>query len=124
VPVVQTTASMMTFAPEAFDLIIYGFCLYLTDPQDWFRIAAEADSVLKENGRIIIHDFAASRHWHCVTRVYEHNPAIISYHFDFSWLWRVHPQYHCRADMQKPVGDDEMVTIIQKKRIAALQGGS
>jgi len=26
------------FAPEKFDLIIFGFCLYLTDWSDWFRL--------------------------------------------------------------------------------------
>jgi len=36
------------FAPEKFDLIIFGFCLYLTDWSDWFRIVAEADTVLRQ----------------------------------------------------------------------------
>lgn len=33
-----------------FDFVIFGFFLYLCDREDFFRIALEADRVLKETG--------------------------------------------------------------------------
>src|SRR5579863_1599254 len=54
------TADSLEFNEGAFDLIIFGFCLYLCDPSDYFRIAAEADRVLSDPGWLIINDFFAS----------------------------------------------------------------
>jgi SAM-dependent methyltransferase len=91
IPVFQTTASTLPFAPETFDLVIFGFCLYLTDPSDWLRIAAEADTVLEEGGHIIIHDFESfAPH----ARSYKHRDGIVSYHVDWAKLWLGHPGYH------------------------------
>src|SRR6266849_4685768 len=91
VPVMQGTASMLPFPPDMFDLIIFGFCLYLTDPSDWLRIAAEADSILKDGGHIFIHDFETfASH----AREYEHRGGILSYHIDWSILWLGHPGYY------------------------------
>ncbi len=92
VPIFQGTAeNLPRSAGEKFDLIIYGFCLYLTDPSDWLRIAADADRVLKDGGHIIIHDFetfAPHARW------YEHRDGVLSYHIDWSNLWLGHPGYH------------------------------
>ena len=92
VPVLQTTADILPAAADGiFDLVIYGFCLYLTDPEDWLRIAAEGDRVLKEGGHIIIHDFETfAPH----ARRYEHRDGVLSYHIDWSNLWLCHPGYH------------------------------
>ena len=91
VAVRQSTAESIPAQSDWFDLIIYGFCLYLTDPQDWFRIVFEADRVLKDGGHIIIHDFEAiSPH----ARRYEHRDGVLSYHVDWSKLWLGHPGYH------------------------------
>lgn len=91
VPVMQGTASQLPFLPETFDLIIFGFCLYLTDPEDWLRIAAEADAALAPDGHIIIHDFETfSPH----ARKYEHQDGMLSYHIEWPDLWRGHPGYH------------------------------
>ena len=37
------TADSLPFADTTFDLIVFGFCLYLCDRKDLFKIAAEAD---------------------------------------------------------------------------------
>lgn len=39
---------------EPVDLIIFGFCLYLCDPQDLFRIAAGSDALLADRGLMTI----------------------------------------------------------------------
>jgi ubiquinone/menaquinone biosynthesis C-methylase UbiE len=53
----QGTADQIPFANVRFDLIIFGFCLYLCDRDDLFKIVYEADRFLEENGFIIIYDF-------------------------------------------------------------------
>jgi ubiquinone/menaquinone biosynthesis C-methylase UbiE len=53
----KATADKLPFKKSFFDIIIYGFCLYLTDNQDLIKIVYEADRVLKKNGIIIILDF-------------------------------------------------------------------
>jgi SAM-dependent methyltransferase len=91
VAVGQSTADSIPARDGWFDLIIYGFCLYLTDPSDWLKIAAEGDRVLKDGGHIIIHDFetfASHARW------YEHREGVLSYHVDWSNLWLGHPGYH------------------------------
>jgi SAM-dependent methyltransferase len=91
-----------------FDLVIYGFCLYLTDPADWLRIAAEGDCVLAPGGHIIIHDFAGSVPF---ARKYEHRDGVLSYHFYFPKLWLAHPMYEIAS---RQTFGDEAVTILRK----------
>lgn len=51
------TADKLPFEDDKFDLVIFGFCLYLCDRKDLFAIPYEADRVLVENGHIVILDF-------------------------------------------------------------------
>lgn len=110
VPVMQGTAGMLPFPSERFDLIIFGFCLYLTDPCDWLHIAAEADHVLKDGGHIIIHDFetfAPHARW------YEHRDGdVLSYHVNWPNLWLGHPGYHVAK--RHLYAEGESVTALRK----------
>ena len=36
-----------------FDMIIFGFCLYVASPSDWFKIVTEADRLLADKGHLI-----------------------------------------------------------------------
>jgi SAM-dependent methyltransferase len=117
VPVLQMTASTL---PEhgQFDLIIYGFCLYLTDPGDWFKIVAEGDRVLAIGGHIIIHDFGGDLSLHGVP--YVHDPRITSWHYDWAKLWLGHPAYemthrHWTTGHGHP--DQQCITILRKKEL-------
>lgn len=117
VPVIQCTASSPAVSmPLGFDLVIYGFSLYLTDPSDWLLIAAEGDILLAPGGHLIIHDFAASSMPHA--RHYEHRDGVLSYHFDFADLWLGSPLY---ALVSRYVADQEMVTILKKKPINSIR---
>jgi ubiquinone/menaquinone biosynthesis C-methylase UbiE len=40
-----------------YDLVLFGYCLYLCDREDLFRIASEADRVLMDGGYLIVYDF-------------------------------------------------------------------
>ena len=44
----KATADKLPYKKNFFDIIIYGFCLYLTDNQDLIKIIFEADRVLKK----------------------------------------------------------------------------
>ena len=55
------TAEQLPFADGAFDIVMFGFCLYLCDRDDLFRIACEADRVLKNPGWLLILDFYSPR---------------------------------------------------------------
>lgn len=54
------TADQLPFGNDSFDLVIFGFCLYLCDRSDLFLIAYEADRVLTDAGHIVVLDFCPS----------------------------------------------------------------
>lgn len=88
----QGTADALPWPAASFDLIIFGFCLYLCDRADLFAIAAAADRVLKTPGWIIIHDF------YCETpraNPYVHFPGVKSHKMDYRRLFSWHPAYQC-----------------------------
>jgi len=53
----QGTAESLPYADNRFDVVIFGFCLYLCDLADHFRIAWQADRVLVDGGFMVINDF-------------------------------------------------------------------
>jgi SAM-dependent methyltransferase len=114
VPVVQATASSLPISDQ-FDLVIYGFCLYLTDPSDWLRVAAEGDAVLAPGGHLIVHDFYG--YSNATARRYEHRDGVLSYHFDFAGLWLAHPLYTL---VGRTVIDDQMLTVMKKLDVKSI----
>jgi SAM-dependent methyltransferase len=86
------TADDLPFEDATFDILIFGFCLYLCDRQDLFRIAQEANRVLKPDSWLVINDFYAP---HPVAREYHHKPGIYSYKMDYRQLFSWHPAYTC-----------------------------
>lgn len=87
----QGTADQLPFEGGV-DLVIFGFCLYLCDPADLFRIASEADRVLKSPGWLIINDFYAKA---LMRRKYHHAPGLYSHKMDYRTLFTWHPSYTC-----------------------------
>jgi ubiquinone/menaquinone biosynthesis C-methylase UbiE len=111
VPMMQATAEALPFEPQSFDMVIYGFCLYLTDPVDWMKIAAEGDRVLKPGGHLIIHDFFM-RHAEPFAVRYKHrDDSVLSYHYAFKRLWSGTPFYRV---LDEGSFGDEMVTVLRK----------
>lgn len=84
-------ADSLNYKSHTFNIVIYGFCLYLCDPEDYFNIAAEGDRVLKPGGYMVIYDFYAPYTPHA--NDYKHRDGIKSYKRDFSSLWTWHPNY-------------------------------
>ena len=84
------TADNLPFHDNYFDLIIFGFCLYLCDRSHLFKIIYDADRVLKSGGVIIIHDFYSTIPY---SNNYKHLKKIKSYKMDYSKLFTHHPSY-------------------------------
>ncbi len=92
VDAIQGTADLLPYESGTFDVLIFGFCLYLCDPEDLFKIAQEADRVLKADAWLIIHDFHAPT---LTRREYHHKPGVYSHKMDFRKLFDWHPAYTC-----------------------------
>lgn len=88
----QGTAEILPFESNSIDIIIFGFCLYLCDREDLFRIASEANRVCKNQGWIIIYDFYSSTF---NSNEYHHYDGIKSYKMDYRSLFTWHPYYEC-----------------------------
>lgn len=79
------------FAPNSFDLILFGHCLYLITPELYFSIVMQTNRLLSKEGFVAIFDFDSypqrKRYHH-----YAKFP-IWSYKMDFSSLFTSHPMY-------------------------------
>lgn len=83
-------AHSIPFPDLSFDLIWFGFCLYLLDRELLMRTAAEADRCLKDGGAMIISDFDTNLP---VSRNYKHLEGVHSYKMDYSRLFLGNPAY-------------------------------
>lgn len=86
----QGTADSLPWPDNSVDVLIYGFCLYLCDRADLFRIAAEGDRVLSEGGIIAILDFKPPFPY---KNRYMHREGVFSYKLDYSSLWAWNPSF-------------------------------
>jgi ubiquinone/menaquinone biosynthesis C-methylase UbiE len=84
------TAERLPFEDAAFEIVIFGFCLYLCDREDLFRIASEADRVLRNPGWLLIFDFYSDA---TMKREYHHRRGLFSYKMDYRTLFTWHPAY-------------------------------
>lgn len=84
------TADNVPFDADRFDMIIFGFCLYLCDRKDLFKIAHEADRCLKNKGTLIIKDFYPPFPY---KNKYSHRDGIYSYKMDYSMMFKWNPAY-------------------------------
>jgi len=121
------TADRLNFDSAAFDLVIFGFCLYLCDPSDYFRIATEADRVLTDPGWLVVYDFLASSPRR---RPYAHRPGLYSHKMEFSRLFTTNPAYrllarrYCEHGPELTYDPDEavVVDVLRKDSARAFAG--
>ena len=92
VDAVKGTANSLPFSDHLFDFVVFGFCLYLCDREDLFKITHEADRVLKKTGLLIIHDFFLKTQ---MDKSYHHLKGLRSYKMDYRKLWDWHPSCAC-----------------------------
>jgi len=86
----QGVASEIPFEAGQFDTVVMGFCLYLCDREDLFKIAYEADRVLRDGGFLMVFDFVTAFPY---ANPYKHRPGLLSYKMDYSMLFRWNPAY-------------------------------
>lgn len=108
---IGTKLSTDHFVAGAFDLIIFGFCLYLVDRDDLFFTVAEADRVLKTGGYIAIQDFYEQTS-SAVVVPYKHHKGVFCYKMHYEWLWLGSPSYQFIEEQKYTPG--EAVTLIKK----------
>lgn len=84
------TADTLPYADRQFDVVWFGFCLYLVDRDLLSRCVAEADRVLKDGGVLCIVDFDPGTP---CKRAYHHRPGLWSYKMDYSTLFLANPAY-------------------------------
>ena len=115
------TADRLDYQSASFDIVVFGFCLYLCDRADLFQIGSEAHRVLKTPGWLIIHDFYAPTP---TEGPYHHLNGVVSRKMDYRTLFSWHPQYECyshqvRHHQTGRLGDDEsewVATSVLRKR--------
>lgn len=88
----QGTADILPWEDGFFDVVLFGFCLYLCDRKDLFQIATEANRVLKNPGWMGIIDFFAREN---KQKDYSHKAGVKSFKMDYRKLFEWHPGYEC-----------------------------
>lgn len=78
------------FGKDQFNLVIFGFCLYLVDREDLFKVVTESDRVLADGGYLIIQDFPARIP---TTVPYKHDGRLRTYKMYYPDLWLSNPSY-------------------------------
>lgn len=112
--VIRGTADNLPIKKLRFDLVIFGWCLYLCDREDLFKIAAEADRVLSENGHLIVYDFYPEQPH---KNKYKHYSGLYSYKQDYSKLWLGNPAYSAVGQfVYGNVKDDDTTAVIVLKK--------
>ena len=84
------TADRLPFPDASFDLVWFGFCLYVVDRALLPRVVAEADRVLKDGGFLGIVDFDPDAP---VRRRYSHAAGVSSFKTDHARMFLGFPQY-------------------------------
>ena len=84
------TADFLPYSSNKFEMLIFGFCLYLVDDNDLFKVICEADRVLKKNGIIIIYDFDSDKPRY---KSYKHCKNLKSRHMSYKNFFITHPLY-------------------------------
>lgn len=86
----QGTADALDFPASEFDLVIIGFCLYLCDRNDLFKIAYEVDRVLADEGQIVILDFGPPFPY---KNNYKYVEGVFSFKMNYASLFNWNPNY-------------------------------
>jgi len=109
----KATADKLPFKKNFFDVIIYGFCLYLTDNQDLIKIVFEADRVLKKNGIIIILDFYSKK---IEYRKFSHKRGHYVRKMDYSKLFSWSPNYKVLSFKKEKYEKKDYTAVISLKK--------
>jgi ubiquinone/menaquinone biosynthesis C-methylase UbiE len=90
--VARGTAESLPFETDSFDIVVFGFCLYVCDPRDYEAISREADRVLRTPGYVVIQDFYSPE---AKAVPYAHVSGMTTTKMDFRELFADYPAYLC-----------------------------
>jgi hypothetical protein len=85
-----TADDLQSYGSRSYDLIIFGYCLYLCDRIDLFAIAANVDRSLAANGFIILWDFYSKIPYE---NKYSHKEGVNSYKMAYTEMFTWNPCY-------------------------------
>jgi ubiquinone/menaquinone biosynthesis C-methylase UbiE len=86
-----STADVLPFDKHEFDLVYFGFCLYLVDRESLFAAITEANRVLRPGGFLAILDFDPAQRY---KRPYHHKEGIFSYKEQYSNMFTATGHYY------------------------------
>lgn len=116
------TASKLPAPSESFDLVYFGFCLYLVDRKELLASLAEADRILRPGGFLAITDFDPM---HAHKRPYHHKNDVFSYKQDYAkfftnselyYLIAKHSFSHQKNYFQKDENERISITLLYKEQ--------
>jgi ubiquinone/menaquinone biosynthesis C-methylase UbiE len=113
----KSTADKIPFKKNFFDIIVYGFCLYLVDDKSLFKVISEAERVSKSDSWIIVYDFYRKE---VKYRQYKHNKKILIRKMDCSKFFSWCPYYKIKIFKKfkyKNKKKDFLSVICIKKKI-------
>lgn len=90
ISLVQGTADNLPYLDQSMSVVIVGFCLYLCDRSELFKIASEVDRVLSNDGILIILDFYSEQPY---KNNYVHLSGINSYKMNYMKMFTWNPVY-------------------------------
>jgi ubiquinone/menaquinone biosynthesis C-methylase UbiE len=109
-------ADLEIFPDGRFDLVIFGFCLYVMDREDLFETVYRTDKILKDGGYLIIHDFYSKLPY---SNAYVHKEGIRSYKMDYAALWLSHPYYSVvNREIFGTHGDALTTVVVLQKKVS------
>lgn len=98
-------------AEQKYDLIFFGFCLYLVDRDDLMHIVSLTDTLLNYEGYLAIHDFDVR----VPQKVpYKHKEGVFTYKMDYPGLWLANPEY--RMISKTYTTSEEAITVLKKEK--------
>lgn len=106
------TADYLPFKDGQFDVIFFGFCLYICDRNDLFKIAYEADRCLLNGGMIIINDFFPDFPY---KNYYKFNKDVFSYKMDYSKMFKWNPFYNEIASIRVNSNSSDLRDVLDNK---------
>ncbi|WP_315984169.1 aldo/keto reductase [Aliamphritea spongicola] len=84
------TAASTGLESDSLDVLVLGFCLYLCDRNELFKIAYECDRILRDTGLLLIVDFMPP---FAYKNPYHHLEGLNSYKQDYSKMFLWNPAY-------------------------------
>uniref|UniRef100_UPI004037461C class I SAM-dependent methyltransferase n=1 Tax=Polaromonas sp. TaxID=1869339 RepID=UPI004037461C len=117
------TSAVLPFEANSFDVVYFGFCMYLLDRVDLLPSVAEANRVLKSGGFLVVTDFDPA-HQH--KRAYHHTDGVFTHKQDYSACFNSTGMYHLVAKRSFSINgqdfavnpDDRVSTVILYKEAA------